>query len=98
MPRLLRLCLLASLALAPSHCRAENAAPADPPYYHRKPTWRETMLASRPALQEYLAKSGAGAFQPYVSAVIHGKQEPEHIQVDVTGVRELWLIAEIGPD
>ena len=92
----LRLCF-ASLALLAGPLLA--AEPADPPYYLKKPTWHETMLASREALMKYQAEQPrATNFKPFVSGVLRGGQPPQQVSVDVSELDQLWLLADVGGD
>jgi len=72
-------------------------APLDPPYYVKKPAWRETLLASLEARREQMA-SGQGGFVPFVSKVIRQQDPPEPIRIPVSGLKQLWLITTIGGD
>jgi len=67
----------------------------EPNPYVRKPTWAETMLASRKAL--LTAKDGS-TFKPFVSGVIRGAQAAQRVSLDVSGIETLWLVVTIGPD
>ena len=88
-------CILAVLALA-----ATTATAATPPYYTKKATWHETMLASREAMMRLEAETeGTSTFKPFVSKVKRGgRGGPSRVVVDVRGVQQLWLVATYGPD
>ncbi len=66
-----------------------------PSCYRKQATWAETMVASREALAKIKTSSD---FKPFVSKVLRGKQKPERVVVDVSGLDKLYLIATIGPD
>mgnify|MGYP005834032231 CR=1 FL=1 len=76
------------------------AEPADPPYYVRKAAWQETMLASREALARVQAEAPQpeAGFKPYSTGVIRGGQPAQNISLDVSGLDQLWLVADVGPD
>ena len=80
------------------------AVAADPPFYARKATWQETMLASREALAA--AEEGRlqalkdpvgkdpGNFQPFASGEVNAKQKGvRRVRVRVSGLDCVWLIA-----
>lgn len=66
-------------------------------FYRKKATWQDTMLAVREALMVWFAQEDSG-FQPYTSSLLRGGHEPIHVKVRVTGLKRLWLEADIGPD
>ncbi|HEY3320422.1 MAG TPA: NPCBM/NEW2 domain-containing protein [Planctomycetota bacterium] len=63
-----------------------SAAPA-PSLYSKQPTWSDTILAMRAALNPKDA-----AFKPYLGAILQSKDAPLPISVDVSGLKELWLL------
>ncbi len=91
-------------------CSAVTAA--DPAFYARKPTWQETMLASREALtaaeqgrveklSDPVAKSLPASFQPFAAETDTGQKGPRHVKVRVSGLDILWLshaAAQAGGD
>jgi formylglycine-generating enzyme required for sulfatase activity len=60
-----------------------------------RPTWEETMLATREAV---LARSRDTTFTPYRSGVLRGGEEPVRIDIDITGAQQICLEATIGGD
>jgi len=67
--------------------------------YAKKATWQETLRAVREALIAQFAKADPGSgFQPYVSPLLRGGNEAARVRVRVSGLKRLWLEADVGPD
>ena len=81
------------------------AGAADPDWYARKSTWRETIKTSL----ENKAKGIAAAkvkvppkpskdFKPFVTKVLKGGMKPLNISVPIVGQKDLILVATVGGD
>jgi formylglycine-generating enzyme required for sulfatase activity len=80
-------------------CSELLLAASSPDYYVRKPTWQETMLASREALVgRESTRAAARGFQGYTSGVIRGGEPAIHISVPVAGEKNLFLYVTGVPD
>jgi len=81
------------------------ARAADPAWYARKSTWRETLKTSldnkakgvSTAKARPVAKPAKG-FKPFVTKVLKGGMEPLKISVPITGQKDLILVATTGGD
>ena len=108
---MLRRCLVALMVSASWLTWTALAAAAspgnEPPFYQKKATWQETVLASREALlraeaddeKQEGAKKAAdpvlGGFQP-VHGELLGKQSPRQVHIRVAGLKFLYIGAK-GP-
>ena len=63
--------------------------------YAKKPSWAETMAASREALAGYKRDGG---FETVATKIIRGGEEAEHITADIEGLKTLSLVATVGDD
>jgi hypothetical protein len=76
---------------------AEPAKPAAAAVYTKKPTWTETMLATRAVYRDWVtAESKKGqvpAREPFVTGVVRGDGPGQKISLDVHGVRSLRLVS-----
>lgn len=70
------------------------AAAADSPY-RKRDDWASTMLASREAL---LQSRDASSFSPVHTDVLRGGQPPVQVSADISGLKTLCLIANVGED
>jgi len=78
---------------------AGGANAGAPAYYQKKATWHATMLASREALIRQRAKAATlPGFKPFVSRLARGRQQPQQIDVDISMLERLWLVADVGGD
>ncbi|MBM4086256.1 MAG: hypothetical protein FJ272_15845, partial [Planctomycetes bacterium] len=66
--------------------------------YQKQATWQDTMVATREALMKPQAPPATDGFEPFVSPVLRGGQEPVRVKVKVSGLKRLWLEADIGGD
>ena len=102
MNRRLSLMLLA-FSLVVSFIAAARAA--DPAWYAKKGTWRQTLNTSLDnkdkgiavAKAKPVAKPSKG-FKPFVTKVLRGGQAPLKISVPITGQKDLILVATTGGD
>jgi formylglycine-generating enzyme required for sulfatase activity len=90
-------CLLVGLWLAPvpPSLAADSSASQRPAFYVAKPTWHETLIASRVALRSQ-QRDEAG--RPFISGVFRGGDGAHHVKVRVAGWRELYLIVDDAGD
>ena len=65
----------------------------DPSWYARKQTWQESFLASRQA-----AVAGRPSGLPYSTRVLRQVDGPQHVRLNVSGLRQLVLVCTIGGD
>ena len=82
-----------------------SAAAADPAWYAKKSTWRETLNASMAnkakglaAPKVEVAPKPSRGFKPFVSKVLKGGMKPLDISVPITGEKDLILVATVGGD
>jgi hypothetical protein len=75
--------------------RAGEGGASSPVWYAKKDDWRATLLASRKAMAK-AAEHRDGL--PYWSRVLRQKDVPQHIRVNVSGLRRLTLVCTIGGD
>jgi hypothetical protein len=104
----MRLRLLASLAAALVVVCSTSSWGAAPKYYQKKSTWRETIKASMyaKAHPETVRSASAPApkpvakkgFQPFTTKVLRGGMEAVAVSVDITGEKNLVLVASEGGD
>ena len=87
--------LLALACLCAVTLHAKPPSPEATACYVRKPTWPETMVATRAKLHELAAPAHAKAF---TSDVIRGSAEAKQIEVDISAFGQLWLVAEDAGD
>ncbi len=82
-------CLVVALASLVS-----VAGAAEAPYYVRRATWQETMLASQEALADWLKQEEAKQpkVKQYASDVMRGGDAPQEFKADVAGWKDLYLI------
>ncbi|HOX40244.1 MAG TPA: SUMF1/EgtB/PvdO family nonheme iron enzyme [Candidatus Brocadiia bacterium] len=92
------LAVIAGLVLSLWISGVARAADAIDAVYAKKATWQETMFAARGAVSDYEKKLSDDGFQPMRSKLLKGGQEPERMVVDVRGLKDLWLTADVGPD
>ena len=90
----------AVLAAAKRVARRQVAAkPGAPAWYVKRATWQETLRLSRENRAALDAAEDKGdAFKPFVSPVLRGQEQPLHVSVNVSGLKEIWLVATFGPD
>jgi formylglycine-generating enzyme required for sulfatase activity len=76
-----------------------SAAPADPPYYSKKPDWHETLLAARDALAAGEAQGQGGTrLDAWISPVIRGGEKAVHVSLPIGGRKELDLFVVGAPE
>lgn len=85
------LIILSALCLSAASVLAQETQTSG---YVRKDTWAGTMLATRQALHESRHTDARSAS----SEVLRGGEDPVRISLDVSGLEELWLQADAGPD
>jgi len=71
------------------------AAGADPPWYVKRDTWRETLIASRAAKRKATENTGS---LPYCSPVFRNQDKAKHLRLNVSGLDKLVLACTVGGD
>ncbi len=92
---------LTMLGVCASFVTLTRAEPNPPPlpFYIKKATWQETMLASREALRaQRHTESATDPSRPFISDVFRGGDGAHHVKVRLAGWRDLYLIVDDAGD
>ena len=94
-----RCALLVAVGCASAAGAAEATTPGQAGLYVKKPTWAETMLASRAGYTQWLTEmkkqTGAPDFKPFDSGTVYGDRPARHISVNVKNLNVMRLAVHL---